>query len=122
MNSTINSIMLIAVAAIVTLLLRAFPFIVFSGKRQMPKKVKKLVDLMPVVIMAVLVVYCIKDDIKKIIDIFHSYSLTSLKSPLAALLSIAGVAGIHLWKRNTILSIALGTMLYMILLRLLIKL
>ena len=107
MNNTLYCILLVAVAAIVTLLLRALPFLVLGGKRQMPERLKKTADLLPPAIMGVLVIYCLKD-----------YMLDINVTSYMALISVAAVVALHLWKRNTLLSIAVGTVLYMLLIRL----
>lgn len=92
--NTGHSILLIAIASGITFLIRAFPFLVFK-KRQMPAA-----------IIAVLVIYCLKGP------------LTVLDTEtIAAAIAIAGVVILHLWKRNTLLSVAAGTVLYMIFIR-----
>ena len=89
----LHSIGIIAVAAIVTLFIRAIPFVLFGGKRELPPA-----------IMVILVVYCVK-----------GINLMVGNHGIPELLSIAVVASLHIWKRNTLLSIAVGTVLYMIL-------
>jgi len=108
MSSTLYTIILIAIAVIITVILRAIPFAIFRGGKTMPPKIKAVADLLPTAIIAVLVIYCIKD------------SLLAIGSTTAAsIIAIAAVVLVHLWKRNTLLSIALGTVLYMILIRIL---
>ena len=94
----------IAVIAIVTALLRIFPFIVFSKSTKTPKIVEKLGKLLPFAVMGMLVVYCLKD-----------VNLTSVSSFLPALISCIVVAITYIWKRNTILSIVLGVVCNMVL-------
>lgn len=101
-----HSILLIAVTTAVTVLLRAFPFLLFGTGRQMPEGIKKAADILPPAIIAVLVIYCIKGDL---------FQLTA--GAAASFIAIAGVVAVHLWKRNTLLSIAVGTILYMVLIR-----
>ena len=91
----LHSIGIIAVAAIVTLFIRTIPFVLFGGKREVPATVTYLGKVLPPAIMVILVVYCVNG--------------------IPELLSVAVVAGLHIWKRNTLLSIAAGTILYMIL-------
>lgn len=100
----LHSIEIIAVAAIVTLIIRAIPFVAFGGKREVPVTVTYLGKVLPPAIMVILVVYCVK-----------SIHLFSGSHGIPELLSIAVVAALHVWKRNTLLSIAVGTILYMIL-------
>lgn len=100
----LHSIGIIAVAAIVTLFIRAIPFVVFGGKREVPATVTYLGKVLPPAIMVILVIYCVK-----------SINLFSGSHGIPELLSIAMVAGLHIWKKNTLLSIAVGTVLYMVL-------
>lgn len=100
----LHSIEIIAVAAIVTLFIRAIPFVAFGGKREVPATVTYLGKVLPPAIMVILVIYCVK-----------SINLFAGSHGIPELLSIAAVAALHIWKRNTLLSIALGTILYMIL-------
>lgn len=103
--NTGHSILLIAIASGITFLIRAFPFLVFK-KRQMPAFLKEIADKLPPAIIAVLVIYCLKGP------------LTVLGTEtIAAVIAIAGVVILHLWKRNTLLSVAAGTVLYMIFIR-----
>ena len=103
--NTGHSILLIAIASGITFLIRAFPFLVFK-KRQMPAFLKEIADKLPPAIIAVLVIYCLKGP------------LTVLGTEtIAAAIAIAGVVILHLWKRNTLLSVAAGTVLYMIFIR-----
>ena len=100
----LHSIGIIAVAAIVTLFIRAIPFVLFGGKREVPETVTYLGKVLPPAIMIILVVYCVK-----------GINLMVGNHGIPELLSIAVVAILHIWKRNTLLSIAVGTILYMIL-------
>ena len=108
MNSVLYSIILIAITAVVTFSLRAFPFMVFGGKRQMPNNVRRVVSLLPPGIMGVLLIYCVKSDIVSV-----------GMNTIASIASIAVVVMLHIFKRNTLLSIAVGTVLYMVLIRVL---
>ena len=100
----LHSIEIIAVAAIVTLIIRAVPFVAFGGKREVPATVTYLGKVLPPAIMVILVIYCVK-----------GINLLSGSHGIPELLSIAVVAALHVWKKNTLLSIAVGTILYMIL-------
>ena len=100
----LHSIGIIAVAAIVTLFIRAIPFVLFGGKREVPATVTCLGKVLPPAIMVILVIYCVKG-----INLFTG------SHGFPELLSIAVVALLHIWKKNTLLSIAVGTILYMIL-------
>lgn len=95
---------IIAVMAIVTYGLRAVPFVLFSGRKKPPRFVAYLGQVLPYAMIAMLIVYCLKD-------------ASFLAAPYGApeLLAIGVVTALHLWKRNTMLSISVGTVVYMIL-------
>lgn len=96
----------VAVMALVTAGLRFLPFAVFPGGKT-PKIIEKLGKSLPYAIMGMLVVYCLKG--------------TSFASPagfLPPLISCAVVALLHIWKRNTLLSILAGTLCNMLLVQL----
>lgn len=101
-----QSILIIAVCALCTFLERALPFLVF-GTRPVPDIVRYLGRVLPMAVMATLVVYCIR-----------GISFTSAGTFLPELISIAAVVGLHLWRRNTFLSIVGGTAVYMVLVQL----
>ncbi len=99
-----HSLAIIAVVALCTLLTRALPFVIFGGKREVPQTVRYLGRVLPPAIMAILVVYCMKS-----VDFFgKNHGLPEMLASLAVVL-------LHLWKRNTLLSIGAGTICYMIL-------
>ena len=96
--TTMQSIAIIAVCGICTLLERALPFLIFSG-RAVPE--------LPMAIMATLVIYCLKG---------ISFSSAAGFAPL--LIASAVTAILHLWKRSTLISIFCGTVCYMVLVQL----
>ena len=100
-----NAILIVAVTALVTIAVRFLPFAVF-GKRPLPRAVVYLGRVLPPAIMAALVVYCLK-----------GVDFTAWPFSLAEVIAVAVTALLHLWKRNTLLSIAAGTVCYMILIR-----
>jgi len=99
-----HAILLIAVIAVVTALLRFLPFMVFSGGRKTPEFVTWLGEVLPYAIMGMLVVYCLKN-----------VSLTSAPFGAPELLACLIVVLLHIWKRNSLLSIGGGTLCYMLL-------
>ena len=105
MSSTAHSAMLVAVMSVVTILLRAAPFLVFEKKA--PAYIIYLGRVLPAAIIGMLVIYCLKD-------------INLLSAPFGAPELIAGllVVGLHAWKRNILLSILAGTASYMLLIRL----
>lgn len=100
----LHSVAIIAVAAIVTLIIRAVPFVAFGGKKEVPSTITYLGKVLPPAIMVILVIYCVK-----------GINLFSGSHGIPELLSIVVVALLHVWKRNTLLSIGVGTILYMVL-------
>ena len=102
-----HALMIVAVCALVTLLLRALPFLCFGGRRGAPKAVLALGRVLPPAIMAALVVYCLK-----------GVPYGTVREGACQLIAAAAVVALHLWKRSTLLSIGAGTALYMILIRL----
>lgn len=105
--STIHSLAIIAVVSVCTIFLRAFPFLIFGGKKGVPQTVQYLGKVLPPAIMTVLVVYCLKG-----ISFFEG------SRGIPEILSVLLVAGLHLWKKNILLSIGLGTVCYMVLIQL----
>lgn len=99
-------IMMIAVAAAITFFLRCLPFLIFSGERTMPHWLNSLGEKLPAAIMAVLVIYCLKDCGDDWLGI-----------GILKLIAVAVVAISYKWKHSTFLSILLGTACYMVLLR-----
>ncbi len=99
-----HSFYAIAVMAIITALLRFLPFLIFKGKASTPAIVEKLGRLLPSAVIAMLVVYCMK-------DMHFSGMVGYLPAIIASLLT----GGLHIWKRNTLLSVISGTVCYMLL-------
>ena len=102
-----QALWIVLVCAGVTLMLRALPFLFFGGKDGVPKWIASLGGMLPPAIMAALVVYCLK-----------SVPFGTFADGAKQLLAGAVVVAAHLWKRNTLLSIAVGTAAYMLLIRL----
>ena len=99
-----KSAVLIAVCALITATLRFIPFLIFSGKRKTPEFINYLGKVLPFAIMGMLVVFCLK-----------STSITAYPYGIPELISVLIVAGLHIWKRNTLLSIIAGTVCYILL-------
>mgnify|MGYP002561856200 FL=1 len=102
-----HAVLVIAVTALVTMFLRFVPFLLFGGKRETPAYISYLGRLLPYAVMAMLVVYCLRN-------------ISFLSAPFGApeLISCAVVALLHVWKRSSILSILGGTVCYMLLVQL----
>ncbi|MGN0975591.1 MAG: branched-chain amino acid transporter permease [Gemmiger sp.] len=97
----------LAVAAVCTLITRALPFALF-GRGRPNATILYLGSVLPAAVMAILVVYCLR-----------STGFSAAVDFLPELAGVATVIVLHLWKRNNLLSIAGGTAVYMVLLRLL---
>ena len=102
-----HSALIVAVIALVTTLIRFAPFLLFPQDRELPAIVTKLSSLLPSAVIGMLVVYCLK-----------GVKLLSSPHGIPELVSCAFVVLLHVWRRNTLLSILGGTALYMILLQL----
>ena len=100
----LHSAAMIAVIALVTAALRFLPFFIFGENRKTPPLVTYLGQVLPYAIMGMLVVYCLK-----------GVSLTAFPFGIPELLGCAAVILLHIWKRNTLLSIGAGTVCYMLL-------
>lgn len=103
----LHSALLIAVIALVTMALRFVPFLIFGGKRKTPKYISYLGRVLPFAIMGMLVVYCLRGT-----------GFSALSEWLPQLISCALVVILHLWKKNTLVSIIGGTVCYMVLVQL----
>ncbi len=98
-----HDILMIAVMALVTMATRFLPFLIFGENRKTPAIITYLGKVLPFAIMGMLVVYCLKD-------------VQWLQSPfgIPEVLGCVIVALLHIWKRNTLLSIGVGTVSYML--------
>lgn len=94
----------IAVMALGTAALRMLPFMIFGGDRKTPKMIQKLGRMLPYAIMGMLVVYCLK-----------GVTFTNVAGFAPSLIACLVVGVLHVWKRNTLLSIVAGTVCYMLL-------
>ncbi|MDY3278596.1 MAG: AzlD domain-containing protein [Eubacteriales bacterium] len=104
---TMQTIWAVLVSAACTLFMRALPFLFFRGNKPLPAWLERLGKVLPSAIMAVLVVYCLKDAV-----------LAPRENALPQALGVAVVALSYRWKHNTLLSILLGTVAVMITMRL----
>ncbi|HJB88308.1 MAG TPA: branched-chain amino acid transporter permease [Candidatus Blautia excrementigallinarum] len=97
---------IITVAAVVlgTMLTRFLPFFLFPAGRETPRYIQYLGRVLPPAVFGLLVVYCLKN-----------VSFLKGSRGIPELIAIAAVVLLHLWKRQMLLSIAGGTVLYMVL-------
>ena len=106
----LHSALLIGICAVVTALLRFIPFLIFGGKRKTPPFINYLGKVLPFAIMGMLVVFCLK-----------GVSVTSYPYGIPEILGVAVVVLLHIWKRNTLLSIGAGTAIYILLVNFIFK-
>ena len=99
-----QQILTIAMVVLGTALTRFLPFLIFPSGRPTPKYIQYLGKVLPAAVFGLLVVYCLRN-----------VDLLSGSHGLPELLSILLVIGLHVWKRQMLLSIAGGTIFYMIL-------
>lgn len=102
--NTIESLCIVAAVTLATQITRALPFLLFSGDKKLPRVIEDLGKLLPPAMMALLVVYSLRN-----IDFLSS------SHGLPELIAVAVTAALHLWRRNTLLSILAGTVSYMLL-------
>ena len=100
----LHSVFIVAVVAVVTIALRFLPFLFFGGKRKTPEIILYLGKVLPYAIMGMLVVYCLRS----------AYG-GSIETTYSQLIACGAVVLLHLWKRNTLVSIIGGTVIYMLL-------
>lgn len=96
-------VMILAIAA-GTAVTRFLPFLLFPQDKEPPRIIRDLTTLLPPAVMGLLVVYCLK-----------GVNLTAAPYGIPELIGVAVTAALHLWRRKTLLSIAAGTVVYMLL-------
>ena len=99
-----QQIITVALCVLGTMATRFLPFLVFSGDKPTPKYIQYLGKALPAAIFGMLVVYCLKN-----------VSILAGSHGIPELIAIAVVVLLHLWKRQMLLSIAGGTVCYMLL-------
>jgi branched-subunit amino acid transport protein AzlD len=108
--SPAQTIIIICMVAIGTMITRFLPFVLFKGTSSNNSYITYLGKVLPYSAIGLLVVYCLKD--------------VSFKSPsfgLPEIISISVITALHNWKKNTLLSIGAGTILYMVLVQFVFK-
>lgn len=102
--SVTQQIITIAMVVLGTMLTRFLPFAVFPPGKPTPNYVQYLGKVLPSAVLGLLVIYCFKD-----------VSLLSGSHGIPEFIAVVVVALLHFWKKNMLLSIAGGTIIYMIL-------
>lgn len=90
-----------------TMLTRFVPFLVFPAGQDTPDCIRYLGKVLPAAVFGLLVVYCLKN-----------VNIWTGSHGIPEAVGIAVTAGLHLWKRQMLLSIAGGTVCYMLLVQL----
>lgn len=106
MNNVGHSILIIGVAAICTVFLRAVPFLIFGGKREVPAGIRYLGNYLPAAIMAILAIYCLRN-----VQLFRG------NHGAPELIATGLVILLHSWKKNILLTVFLSTVFYMIMIQ-----
>ena len=101
-----QQIITIAMCVLATLLTRFLPFVIFRANKPTPKYIQYLGKALPGAIFAMLIVYCLK-----------GVSILEGSHGVPELIAIAITVALHLWKRQMVLSIAAGTVSYMLLIQ-----
>jgi branched-subunit amino acid transport protein AzlD len=107
MTDTFTKEMMIVIAMVIgTLITRFLPFLLFPAGKETPKFITYLGTTLPYATMALLVVYCLK-------------GVTIFTAPhgLPELIAVLTVVLLHWYKKNSLLSIAFGTIVYMFLIQ-----
>lgn len=103
-NEIIRGMVIVAVMALATVITRFLPFLLFPSGKKTPKYITYLGTTLPYATIGLLVVYCLKE-----------LTFTAYPFGLAEILSIAVITVLHCLKKNSLLSIGAGTVLYMFL-------
>ena len=106
-GETTRDLLLILVMAMVTFATRLLPFLLFDRGEEPPKAVLYLGRVLPPAIMAMLIVYCLK-------SVTPFAGSRGIPEAIALLVTV----GLHKWKHETLLSVAGGTLCYVLLVQL----
>ena len=101
-----TSLLIILVVGITTFATRVIPFLIFPKGKEIPKTVQYLGKVLTPAVIGMLVVYCLKNT-----------QVIAATYGIPELISVITVAVLHVWKRNNLLSIGVGTVLYMVLIQ-----
>jgi len=104
MLSSQQSLILVSVIALGTALTRALPFILFPRNRKTPGYIAYLGNVIPYAAIGLLIVYCLRN-----------VSVFTAPYGIPEGMAIACIVLLHHWKKNTLISIGAGTLIYMLL-------
>lgn len=99
-----RSLVIILTVAGTIFFTRLIPFLFFPKGKKIPPMVQYLGKVLPPAVIGMLVIYCLK-----------SVSVLSYPYGLPEFIAVIVVIALHVWKRNNLLSIGTGTVLYMFL-------
>lgn len=108
--TSIQALLAIAVMALVTFATRALPFLLFDRGEKPPEVILYLGKVLPPAVIAMLIVYCLRN-----MAFTWSLDMSALAGWAPQAIAVAAVVALHLWKRNNLISIFGGTILYMVL-------
>jgi len=101
-----TSFLIILLVAFTTFATRVAPFLIFPKGKEIPKTIQYLGKVLTPAIIGMLVVYCLRNT-----------AILSEPHGLPELIAVVVVAVLHVWRRNNLLSIGVGTVLYMVLIQ-----
>ena len=101
------SVLIILAVAATTFATRVVPFLIFPKGKEIPPIIQYLGKVLTPAVIGMLVVYCLK-----------STPVIAAPHGIPELIAVLVTAGLHVWKRNNLLSIGAGTVLYMVLIQL----
>ena len=102
--TTAQQLITILMISLGTISMRFLPFLIFPAGKPTPKYIRYLGKVLPGAVFGMLVIYCLK-----------TVSVTSFPFGIPELIGIAVTAVLHLWKKQMILSMGAGTIVYMLL-------
>jgi len=104
--NAVTSFFIILTVAVTTFATRVFPFLVFPKGKEIPKVIRYLGGVLTPAVIGMLVIYCLRN-----------VSLMAGSHGIPEAIAVFATAGLHVWRRNNLLSIGAGTVLYMFLIQ-----
>ena len=105
--TTTQALVIAGAVTLGTIITRFLPFLLFPENKPIPKVVEYLGRTLPAAMMGLLVVYCLRN-----------MDFAGASHALPEIIAAAVVVLLHVWRRNTLLSIVAGTVVYMLLVQL----
>ena len=102
--TTAQQLITILMISLGTMSMRFLPFLIFPPGKPTPKYIQYLGKVLPGAVFGMLVIYCLKN-----------VTVTAFPFGIPELIGIAVTAVLHLWKKQMILSMGAGTIVYMLL-------